>query len=341
MDESNLRGIQYCLEVWGTDYQKIKETCLTAEKLGYYGFYYGESLTDIDLDCWTVLSSLIPLTETVKLGPVITYVLPEYRSLPLLAKQCISFHDISDGRLEFRTGSGAPLEYSYSWWNPYGIKYYDSQERVVIFNEGIDLLRRYFGKAVTKNNNKFLEIDSYNLKIKNSITNAVNFDGDFFKAYNAQMRSPKEDIPITIAAQNSRMIQIASKYADTWEISYLSPNEFEIKNKEFDSLFFASENKEMDNSWNYSKAYNKSKSVELDVLIAETPRELEDKKKKFAGERGMDTLDPLVDRALIGTPDLVRARILEYVTKGVTQFLLAFLDPYDLEAIEMFMDCVK
>lgn len=334
-----MKGIRYCLEVWGTDYQKVKETCLTAEKLGYYGFYYGESLTDIDLDCWTVLSSLIPLTETVKLGPVITYLLPEYRSIPLLAKQCISFQDISNGRLEFRTGSGAPLKYSYSWWNPYGIKYFDGQKRVVIFNEGMNLLSRYFGKPVI--NNRFLKTDYYHFTIENSKSNAVNFNGEFFKAYNAQMKSPNQDIPITIAAQNSRMIKIASKYADTWEISYLSPNEFEVKNKEFDSLFFASISKELDNLWRYSNAPNVTKSVELDVLIADTPRELEDKKKKFTVERGINSVNPVVNRALIGTPDIVRARIMDYVKKGVTQFLLAFLDPYDLKAIEMFMDCVK
>ena len=63
--------------------KKIKQTCLLAEELGYYGFYYGESLTEIDLDCWTVLSAMIPITNKIKLGPVITYILPEYRSLAL------------------------------------------------------------------------------------------------------------------------------------------------------------------------------------------------------------------------------------------------------------------
>jgi hypothetical protein len=48
--------MRLCLEVWGSDYEKIKQTCVLTEKLGYYGFYYGESLTHIDLDCWTVLS---------------------------------------------------------------------------------------------------------------------------------------------------------------------------------------------------------------------------------------------------------------------------------------------
>jgi hypothetical protein len=37
----------FCLEVWGTDYNKIKDTCILAEKLEYDGFYYGESLADL------------------------------------------------------------------------------------------------------------------------------------------------------------------------------------------------------------------------------------------------------------------------------------------------------
>ena len=76
--------MRLCLEVWGKDYNKIKETCLLAEKLGYYGFYYGESLADIDLDCWTVLSSLSSITDQIKLGPVITYLFPQYRNIALV-----------------------------------------------------------------------------------------------------------------------------------------------------------------------------------------------------------------------------------------------------------------
>jgi alkanesulfonate monooxygenase SsuD/methylene tetrahydromethanopterin reductase-like flavin-dependent oxidoreductase (luciferase family) len=75
--------MRLCLEVWDTDYNKIKETCVLAEKLGYYGFYYSESLADIDHDCWTVLSKLI-ITNQIKLGPVITYLFPQYRNIALV-----------------------------------------------------------------------------------------------------------------------------------------------------------------------------------------------------------------------------------------------------------------
>lgn len=69
--------MRFCLEVWGTDYKRIRDTCLLAEDLGYYGFYYGESLSEIDLDCWSVLAGLSAQTNSIKLGPVITYLIPK------------------------------------------------------------------------------------------------------------------------------------------------------------------------------------------------------------------------------------------------------------------------
>jgi alkanesulfonate monooxygenase SsuD/methylene tetrahydromethanopterin reductase-like flavin-dependent oxidoreductase (luciferase family) len=73
---------------------------MLAEKLGYYGFHYGEPLADIDLDCWTIISNLSAITNKIKLGPVITYLLPQYRNIFLLAKQAMTLQQISNGRLE-------------------------------------------------------------------------------------------------------------------------------------------------------------------------------------------------------------------------------------------------
>ena len=92
-----------------------------SEKLGYDGFYYGESLADIDPDCWTIISNLSAITNKIKLGPVITYLFPQYRNIFLLAKQAMTLQQISNGRLEFRTGAGATLQWSSQWWPPYGM----------------------------------------------------------------------------------------------------------------------------------------------------------------------------------------------------------------------------
>jgi len=319
-----LNDIRYCLEIWGTDYEKIKQTCILAEELGYYGFYYGESLTDIDLDCWTVLSTLIPITSKIRLGPVITYMLPDYRSLALLVKQSITFQDISRGRLEFRTGPGASIDYSLQWWYPFGINYSNAIKRVALFNEGIQLLLKFLG-----NSDKDYE--------QSGNTMVTNFDGQFYKLRGASFVKPKIKIPITIAAKQDRMMKIAATYADIWECSYLTPNEYSTLNKRFEILLNAQ------NSTKSKDPQNKKiiRSIELDVLIANTEQELEYKKKIFALERGPGVYNQILKKGLVGNPDEVSKRVQEYVNLGISQFFLAFQDPFDLKSIDLFMKTVK
>ncbi len=318
-----MNDARFCLEIWGTDYEKIKQTCMVAEELGYYGFYYGESLTEIDLDCWTVLSTLIPITNKIKLGPVITYMLPDYRSLALLVKQSITFQDISKGRLEFRTGAGASLEYSHQWWYPFGITYSNEIQRVALFNEGIQLLSKLLG--------------NYDIDYSQSGSTCANFDGQFYKIRGASFVKPKIRIPITIAAKQDRMMKIAANYADIWECSYLTPNEYFTLNERFERLL------KTRNIGESNELKNKvvKRSIELDVLIASTEQELEYKKKLFAMERGPGVYNQILKKGLVGNSAQVCARIREYMDLGINQFFLAFQDPFDIKSIELFMDAVK
>jgi alkanesulfonate monooxygenase SsuD/methylene tetrahydromethanopterin reductase-like flavin-dependent oxidoreductase (luciferase family) len=320
-----LNDVHFCLEIWGTDYDKIKQTCILAEELGYYGYYYGESLTKIDLDCWTVLSTLIPVTKKIKLGPVITYVLPEYRSLALLVKQSITFQDISKGRLEFRTGAGASLKYSLDWWYPFGINYSNAVRRVALFNEGIQLASNLLGSS-----------DIYSSQSGSSYV--TNFDGQFFNIPAASFDKPKIRIPITIAAKNVKMMKIAANYGDVWESSYLTPNEYHSLNQKFEKLL--EKNQYTKESRGLQKRVVK-RSIELDVLIASTEQELDHKKKLFAEERGLGVYNQILKKGLVGNSQDVCARVQEYVDLGINQFFLAFQDPFDLKSVELFMDAVK
>jgi len=83
------------------------------------------------------------------------------------------------------------------------------------------------------------------------------------------------------------------------------------------------------------------KSVELDVLIANSDSDLECKKRIFAMERGPAILNQLLKHSLVRKPDDIAARVREYVDVGIRQFFPAFRDPFDNEAIQLFMDAVK
>jgi alkanesulfonate monooxygenase SsuD/methylene tetrahydromethanopterin reductase-like flavin-dependent oxidoreductase (luciferase family) len=307
--------VQLCLEVWGTDYNKIKDTCILAEKLGYYGFYYGESLAEVDLDCWTVISALISQTSRIKLGPVITYVLPQYRSIALLAKQVITFQEVSGGRLEFRAGAGATLQYATQWWYPYGIEYPKESQRVSILDEGLQLLQMLWNS---------------------SSKSSVYFNGKYFKINGVTMKKASNSIPITVAAKKKRMMKIAVKHADVWESSYITPSQFSFLNAEFENIL-----KGMNRDINDKSRKDITKSIELDVIIAESDSELEYKKRMFAMERGPGVYTQILRHGLVGRPDTIAQRINEYTDAGIGQFFLAFQDPFDSNALKLFIDAVK
>lgn len=302
--------MKFCLEIWGTNYEKIKDTCIFAEKNGYDGFFYGESLTDIDLDCWTVLSSLINVTSKIKIGPVITYLFPQYRNITLLAKQAMTFQNLTKGRLEFRTGAGATLQYSIQWWYPFGIEYLKAFERVQLLDEGLQVLTMLW----------------------NSKMSSVKFEGKYFKLNGANIKIPHiviEKIPITVAAKKKKAMAIAAKYADIWECSYISPIEFLKLNNEFTHLIGKDTNPKIE------------KSIELDVVIAESDTDLKYKEKIFAMERGPNILYQIRKHGLIGKSTTVAERIKEYLEAGVTQFFLAFQDPFDIGSLGIFNDVIK
>ncbi len=132
--------MRVALEVWSSSYAEVEATCRLAEDLGVDGFYYGESPHGLNLDCWTTLGALARATERIRLGPVITNVLPSYRSLVLLAKQAATVQEISSGRVDLRTGVGAAVEFARPWWEPYGIHYPDYDTRLTELERALDVL---------------------------------------------------------------------------------------------------------------------------------------------------------------------------------------------------------
>jgi alkanesulfonate monooxygenase SsuD/methylene tetrahydromethanopterin reductase-like flavin-dependent oxidoreductase (luciferase family) len=124
------------------------------------------------------------------------------------------------------------------------------------------------------------------------------------------------------------MMQLAAKYADIWESSYLSPEQFASINSEFEKI---------------SNPTTKTfvKSIELDVIIANSDSELEYKKRLFAMKRGPAVLSQLLKHSLVGKPEDIAQKVRKYIDAGIEQFFLAFQDPFEYEAIQSFMNTMK
>ena len=124
----------------------------------------------------------------------------------------------------------------------------------------------------------------------------------------------------------SPMIQFFEAFI--WESSYLSPEEFASMNSEFEKI-----------SNPTTKTF--AKSIELDVIIANSDSELEYKKRLFAMERGPAVLSQLLKHSLVGKPEDIAQKVRKYIDAGIDQFFLAFQDPFEYEAIQLFMNTMK
>jgi alkanesulfonate monooxygenase SsuD/methylene tetrahydromethanopterin reductase-like flavin-dependent oxidoreductase (luciferase family) len=218
--------------------------------------------------------------------------------------------DISNNRFEFRTGAGATLQWATQWWHPYGIDYPNNAERVSLLEEGIQLLSMLWSNPSTT------------------------FEGRHFKVKDAALLKKQtqfDAIPKTIAAKKDRTMRIAAKYAHLWECSYLTPEQFTTLNEKFESIY-----KETNQNGDRKIA----RSIELDVIISDSNSDLEYKKKIFAMERGPAVANQMLKHGLVGTPEEIRERLKQYTDAGVEQFLLAFQDPLDTKAIELFIDAI-
>jgi alkanesulfonate monooxygenase SsuD/methylene tetrahydromethanopterin reductase-like flavin-dependent oxidoreductase (luciferase family) len=190
--------VKIALEVWSPSYDQVESTCRLAESLGLDGFYYGESPHDLNLDCWTTLAALARCTERIRLGPVITNILPTYRSTALLAKQVATVASMSEGRIDFRTGVGAATSFGRRWWEPFGVNYPGYDDRLSDLRMALPALRQ-------------------------------TWTGESLPPCIAQ----RPTIPITIAAKGDRALGLAAAYADVWETSFCTPAEFSERDVRF------------------------------------------------------------------------------------------------------------
>src|SRR5690606_23395012 len=86
-----------------------------------------------------------------------------------------------------------------------------------------------------KNNNQYPKTQK-EIDRSDGLYNAVYHNGKYFRATGAEMLKPATDIPITIAANGTKMMQSAARFADFWESSYLTPMEFSAKNRKFEEM---------------------------------------------------------------------------------------------------------
>ena len=285
--------MRIALETWSNDFGVTLATCQRAEQLGFDAFYYGESPQGLNLDCWTTLAALAHATSSIRLGPVITNVIPDYRSLALLAKQTATVAVVAEGRLDFRSGVGAAQQAGRGWWGQVGVDYRPYNTRLGFLTEALQTLPAYWANQHVR----------------------------FGDGESTVLGFACPPIPITIAAKGKRALQAAAQEAQFCETSFCTPAEV---------CAYADSLKELGVSPDNSPPLC---SLEIDGFVGSTKESVNAVVAAARAERQGEDLAAVFSRALRGQPAEIAEQLNELSQAGVAQVVVALHDPHDPDAI--------
>jgi F420-dependent oxidoreductase-like protein len=270
------------------------------ESLGYgwisiWDHFYAADMTG-DAECLEAVSmhaALACSTTKVRCGSLVYSV--GYRHPAVLANAIATIDHLSGGRVDVGLGAGwSQLEY-----DAYGIPFPSVGTRMAQLEEGIQVLRGLLHDEVTS------------------------FDGRWFQLHDArnEPRPVQAKVPIWVGGGGERKtLRIAAKYADGWNVPFISPEEFARKR---DVLHQHCEDVGRD-------AAEIRCTVNVGMAFDE-----ESITQQFG--RIKDAVRPGV---LFGTEEQILDRAGQYVEAGAEQINIAVRTPFDPEALERFAKAV-
>ncbi len=311
------------------DWQSLKDTVLLCDDTGYDSIFIADHVflgRDGDIwECTALMSAFAAITNNIEIIPI--HLCNNFRVPSIVAKTLSTISHISDGRVA--------LFYDYGWrkaeFDAYGIDFgTNDEERIKQMAEGLTIISGMF------ENEKF------------------SFSGEYYSVESAICNpKPVRKIPIWMGeANNDEMVKNIITHADVFNSMPCSVNSFEKKlevikaeckrqNREFSSLELSLETQiliretdaEVDEVFNsFEKIRHLNNSYDNDILdqLKATNPDLENYTSK----------DSFKDEFIIGTPDTVIEKLSMYIEKGVSHFMLWFMDYPEKTGIELFADKV-
>jgi alkanesulfonate monooxygenase SsuD/methylene tetrahydromethanopterin reductase-like flavin-dependent oxidoreductase (luciferase family) len=139
-------------------------------------------------ECWTILAAIADATSRVELGTIV--MCTGFRNAALLAKMAATLDHISGGRLILGIGAG--------WHDPEFEAFgYPTDHKVGRFEESLAVITDLIREG------------------------RVDLDGRFMTVRDAVVLPPaRPDLPILVAAKGPRMLELAARHADAWNLAW-------------------------------------------------------------------------------------------------------------------------
>ncbi|PSN82306.1 hypothetical protein B9Q02_11855 [Candidatus Marsarchaeota G1 archaeon BE_D] len=286
------------------DFDTVKEVALICEKLGYDSIwcydhffpYDGSDRQQSFFECLSTLSALSVITKKIRLGSLV--LCNEFRNPALVSKITSQIDVMSKGRLILGIGAGWFKEE----FDTYGYPFSDVKTRIERLEEAIQIIKLMWTKDV------------------------VNFSGKHYKikgAINEPKPIQKPHPPIWIGGSLERILKIAAKYADGWNLGFYAsntPEGFSKKSKKLDELclLFGRKPSALRRSWHGL------------VVLADNRSVLFDKLRKYSWMAMGSTL-------IASTYEECEQSFKKYIEAGVTDFVIKFAEvPESLDVLEKF-----
>ncbi len=161
------------------------------------------------LESWSLLAALAAQTTRLRVGVMVTG--NTYRHPAVLAKIAATVDSIAHGRLNFGIGTG----WSEREHHAYGIPLPPPGERIRRLEEACEIIRRLWTEP------------------------AVTFIGRYYQLREARCEPrPRQQPhpPFAIGAEGEKTLRVVARYADIWDCSIDSPDEYRHKGAVLDSL---------------------------------------------------------------------------------------------------------
>jgi F420-dependent oxidoreductase-like protein len=277
---------------------------LEAEDLGYNALWLFDHFHTVPMptqeptfECWTSTAALARDTKRIRIGQMVTC--NSYRNPALLAKMASTVDVLSHGRLDFGIGAGW-YEQEY---RAYGYDFPDGPTRLRQLRDAVQIIRAMWTEDEATFEGKYAQVRG---------------------AINQPKGVQKPHIPMLIAGAGEQVtLKLVAQYGDACNIGHLTnegfAHKFSIIKQHCESV---------------GRDYNAiRRTALLSCAIAATDAEAITKSEPY--QRTIPP-DQMRQRALVGTPDAIRKRLIEVEQAGVQELIVFFQDSAQLDAIRMF-----
>jgi F420-dependent oxidoreductase-like protein len=261
------------------------------------------TLADVQGTCFEGVASMAALaaeTRNVRVGSLVYCIC--YRHPAVLANAMVTVDHISGGRMEIGLGAGwSQLEFE-----AYGIPFLPIKDRLDQLEEGVQIIRGLFSQETTT------------------------FHGKHYRVTEARCDpKPVQQRPrIWLGGMGEkRLLRMAAKYADGWNVPFVAPDVFAQKN----GVLTAWCERERRDPTAVIRTVNLGLAIGRDAAAAKRKRD------GLTAQFGA-ALPFLEPGMLVGTPQEVIDRIGEYVAGGAEWIILALRAPFDVEGLQVFID---